>query len=665
MELMTRSTSVNDWYGSLMSTLRKDEREENFLQFFKSCKSDEERIKCLLDLPAIHDIISVCSKYKPKSAEESFILRVQGNTFFQKHQNKKALDCYNQSVLSAPYTGETTELALALANRSAVLLHMKYYQLCLVDISFALGIGYPGDLNYKLYERKGKCLYQLYNFPEAIKAFEEAKLNVSNSKLDREKITNLINSYDEQIDQSNRFKSSPSIVGGMVNRNHGPIPILSGERNMQIPCASETVKIQYSEFSGRGLRAVSDIQVGEVLIVEKPYVSTVLPNYNKSHCQHCCNRVISSVPCKHCSGVVYCSIQCQEESWNLYHYAECSYLDLINESDIQLGHLALRMVLKAGYKVLEKCTEMTQKVISKSPDSLGCDENGVYHSDDYNAIYNLVTHTENRSVKGLMKKSLGAIFLLKCIEQSAFFESDVCQSDLAFVGGHILHQMQMLPCNAHEVSELFYKQGYLAESFTQEIGSAIYATLSLINHSCDPSVTRHSYGNICVVRAIRNIPKGKEILDNYGVLYPLTSCPSRRTKLNKQYFFICNCLACQDDWPLYLDIPYDAPVYKCEKCLGPVFVPNDGQVSSSKCSACHHVQDLTKKMYLMARSDEVYKEAMQTVLTGGNLDEAKLVLEKHLRLMDKLICRPWRDYNDCQEALKQCYAVNASCHSIG
>ena len=60
-------------------------------------------------------------------------------------------------MISAPVDEETLEsrdLALALANRSAVLFSLKAYNLALDDIRLALESGYSKELRYKLLERK-------------------------------------------------------------------------------------------------------------------------------------------------------------------------------------------------------------------------------------------------------------------------------------------------------------------------------------------------------------------------------------------------------------------------------------------------------------------------------------------------------------------------------
>ena len=44
--------------------------------------------------------------------------------------------------------------------------------------------GYPTELTFKLYDRRGRCHRKLRHFAEAVQAFEEALLKVEESKLE-------------------------------------------------------------------------------------------------------------------------------------------------------------------------------------------------------------------------------------------------------------------------------------------------------------------------------------------------------------------------------------------------------------------------------------------------------------------------------------------------
>ena len=48
---------------------------------------------------------------------------------------------------------------------------------------------------------------------------------------------------------------------------------------------------------------------------------------------------------------------------------------------------------------------------------------------------------------------------------------------------------------------------------------AVYPTLALFNHSCDPCIVRYYVEDHVVVQAIKNIRKGEEICENYGPIF--------------------------------------------------------------------------------------------------------------------------------------------------
>lgn len=668
-------SNADGWYDQITNCLRDEGKLEELRRNFDACKSNEERVKLIYDLKISQDIIKTEPKFRRKSDDVAVQLRNQGNVFFQKKKYKRALDLYTQSVLFSPFcqSNSSTEnngninetLALALANRSAVLYHMARDELSLADIELALEHGYPQNLQYKLYDRKGKCYMQMKWRDEAIDAFEKAKCEIKLADLDGDKITKISEEIDRLIttcekikDGSRKAMKRPAIC----NRSHGEIPVVDGE-NDKFPCASPSVVMQESEQMGRGIYAADDVEIGDVLVVEKSYMAVPMPGFSVSNCHHCCEKLVSPFPCHSCAGVGYCSRECQKESWKMYHYVECQYLEGIQAAQLGLGHLSLRMVLKAEFDYLKKY-KSTVDVVGDSFGS-GFNADGIYNSNNYNTVYNLVNHCDKRTTTDLLKRTVNTVYLTRCVENSSFVPaSDKRKDDLMYIGGHILRHIQMLPCNAHEVSELQLHKNMIAESVGKEIGSAIYAMLSLFNHSCDPDVVRHSYGDVCVVRAIKRIPKGQEVLDNYGAVYAVSTKSDRHMKLS-QYHFACNCHPCQAVWPMYFNIRSETPVYRCETCGGALSSINS-VTKIAKCLACQHSQKLAKTILTLECSDKVFRAVLEKFLSGTQGPEHTLpVLNKHLQFLQKNLRLPWQDFNNCQEAVKQCYAMQANCHIVG
>ncbi|KAJ9594027.1 hypothetical protein L9F63_014543 [Diploptera punctata] len=130
---------------------------------FKKLTKNSERVKYATDILKQYNLLPNEMVTKVKSLEKSVELRDSGNKVFVK-KYEEALLLYTKSIAAAPFP--TTEnandaLAIAFANRSAVLFRLGKYNLCLQDISQALKYNYPNKLQYKLFERQGKCLHYL------------------------------------------------------------------------------------------------------------------------------------------------------------------------------------------------------------------------------------------------------------------------------------------------------------------------------------------------------------------------------------------------------------------------------------------------------------------------------------------------------------------------
>ena len=57
-----------------------------------------------------------------------------------------------------------------------------------------------------------------------------------------------------------------------------------------------------------------------------------------------------------------------------------------------------------------------------------------------------------------------------------------------------------------------------------------------------------------------------------------------------------------------------------------------------------------------------YRKAFENVLQG-HYEDAVPILKEYLSYLDNNVKRPIRDYNDCQEALKQCWSALANSYS--
>ena len=112
--------------------------------------------------------------------------------------------------------------------------------------------------------------------------------------------------------------------------------------------------------------------------------------------------------------------------------------------------------------------------------------------------------------------------------------------------------MSHLPClykilqhNGHSIM-----QSVLSVENTQfcmeAVGTAIYANMAFLNHSCDPNTIKYFEGSRVVLVATRPIVKGEEVTDNYGPHFGHSTVQSRNSWLKVTFKLTLNCYLCTE-----------------------------------------------------------------------------------------------------------------------
>lgn len=159
-------------------------------------------------------------------------------------------------------------------------------------------------------------------------------------------------------------------------------------------------------------------------------------------------------------------------------------------------------------------TQKTKEYFTKIYNDLENKPTGVYKTDDYKNIYHLVSHEDKRTKQDFLHRAQMTIFLLKLLELSGFFGGktrekpidlseiktmeigDLYGDDILLFGSLILKNLQILQFNAHEVFELQCSKPRVGQYVIKHDGKsvflagAVFPTLALFNHSCDPGVVR-------------------------------------------------------------------------------------------------------------------------------------------------------------------------------
>lgn len=423
--------------------------------------------------------------------------------------------------------------------RSAALFHLKHYKECLRDIELAVECGYPETTRYKLFERQGSVYLALGNTSEAMMSFDKALENLLAAGLSPKATATWQANIGKQMEKCRKGSVKPA-SGKDSEGTKMIVPALTGEPNEKYPNASVSVKVRYEVGRGRHTFADRDVKVGDILMSEMPFTAIMLPGeYSSKHCHQCFAATEVPVPCCRCSSVLFCSRACRDKAWQKYHWAECSFGELLKPSMCaKIGHLAARLLMCQDIESVLSYVKSTAAGNIQPEQCVFTDE-GVYNCSSYDSVYHLVTGTKLRNSQDLLEFTVLACVLVKIMIASGFLKQ-IAESaaDLELIGGVVLHHLQLTQCNALRIIELTRPTKF-DEPKPEPVGIGLYPTVSLINHSCDPNADLTFYGDSVVVRAIRNIAEGEEICISYGPLFYEVKQRARHSQLKGVYFFNC------------------------------------------------------------------------------------------------------------------------------
>lgn len=241
--------------------LEKDGKVKDVSSHFSKCGDDVERCSFVLDLDIVKshlsdrlNLLKMKASEPGKSDEESERHRIEGNKLFTRKQNELAMNSYNKSALLA---SSNEPLALAYANRSAVLHDLGDWLHCLRDIELALKAGYPAHLQHKLYERRGNCWLRLGEKSQALQSFKLAK-----DSAPADKLTTISTKLESLLNDKDLIIKSDIPIDELIQNNRPKLPDLNGPKNGILPSASTSIRMVYTAERGRCLVATQVLEPG-------------------------------------------------------------------------------------------------------------------------------------------------------------------------------------------------------------------------------------------------------------------------------------------------------------------------------------------------------------------------------------------------------------------
>jgi len=428
--------------------------------------------------------------------------------------------------------------------------------------------------------------------------------------------------------------------------------------NPSIPAASTSVSFKYEPSKGRHAVATEDIDCGSVLFVESPIVSTICDEHYEFICLVCLRYTINPLPCPTCSDASFCSLACRTSALATFHKWECKLNHVFQHTGIKDLPLLLLGFRAVTQKPVEFFIRNEEKFDSHRPSQHGMD--GIYQSQDYQSLYNLCTHSNQREPYDIYTKTIFAVFLLRCLQEVGYFKSIVTTEPSlvlaeqeVLVGRLLSHFMQCIQFNTHTIESIYENRlvAWDAETRlwknsakfnvgdgveTERIGGGVYPTLALVNHSCDPNFAIVFWGRVAIAIATRRIDKGEEINDNYGANYANMDLNERQQFLLKSHWFECGCKACTNNYPEYKRCARDF-----KKLPGASF--KFKRVDRQK----------------LNRDVEMIKKSIKLNVHGGNLEESYKDFKRWSDLVSQLVHPPHQDFINIRKGIRNCLYQNS------
>ncbi|KAH8251003.1 hypothetical protein KR026_004093 [Drosophila bipectinata] len=413
------------------------------------------------------------------------------------------------------------------------------------------------------------------------------------------------------------------------------LPKLTHGENPELRGASRVVKLVETKDKGRFVVASEGVRTGDVVLCEDPVAACLIPSYFGTNCHHCFKRLHTPVSCLHCSGVAFCSAQCMGEACSSYHRFECEFMDLLIGSGMSiLCFIALRIFTQA--KSLEDGLSTANLLFE-----------------------HLCSHEDERHAEDYLQRSLMAGFLLRILQKSLYFGRRKTEGvnptavELQ-VATALLGLLQVLQYNAHQIYQTQVTEEHRFDgSKTVYVGAGLYGTGSYFNHECWPSVAGHFVGKKLVLTATKPHRPNEVVAVNYGPIFINMNLKERQRSLRGRYSFSCNCMACQENWPLLQKLDKQVRFWcTSANCVNLLKFPKD-LAKDVRCPRCRKNISLKESVSKLIKVEELYREAARAMEEQKTIEAIELFKEG-IETFFHVAALPHKDTLVAQQSLLKC-----------
>lgn len=595
-----------------------------------------------------------------KNDEMALLWRQRGNIKFRAEMFEESHKLYTKSVLFARKDGPL--YSVALANRSAAALRLRRYKESLRDVQRALYHQYPPDLQHKLYLRRAECFLEMGQRQNCIEAMKQAVRHNERIKLKGVSKAEFDKSYRLLEEKIVKLKHDAP-----ADELHLPELYLGENPDFRNACGA--VELVRNEEFGRHVLVKEPVKRGDVIFAEEPFASVKLPDKDLPHpyyCDYCCSSDSAMIGCSDCSRVMYCDEACYYLGKNFYHRWECIGVRANIFPIIGIAHLAFRVMLKyahKGFPRLPECAGTPTTAAALIAAYSNVDNIYIYKTETesfyrmFNLSSNLGTSANTDNIQYALSSTMLTLYLEQNTKFFDYFPARVGyplpMSEMKLLcAALIFRSLGQLISNAHTVMELNTGQNPnmpipCTSSPWRRIGTGIYPSASMMNHSCEPNITNVFYNNHLFVKVIRELPIGGEVLNCYGPHYARASTDDRREALRIQYGFNCMCPACVDESRKDFVSLFSA--YACSSCKGPV----TWEGTRMCCHQCPNEFPLQRAQNAAETADAMHAIAMRARTKEERCDR----MVRSYRLMQQVLYRHHNILRKASDDLAMLYAA--------
>ena len=259
---------------------------------------------------------------------------------------------------------------------------------------------------------------------------------------------------------------------------------------------------------------------------------------------------------------------CRNQALESHHEFECG------EAIAEKWNLINTEILESQDKLTVSHHQLCYRIISKKSmdfwkenfDNLRSNKNQrgsngeKFLPQDYKSFYSLVSH-EGKTPEPIINIMLvsARVHIHHMIETGYITNQS---TDINLMMRVIIHTLLIMRYNTHAIIESHIinprKPTFVD---VRSIGCGAYPSLCLLNTSCDQNITKYHNDNVVVGLASKIIRAGEEVSDNYFPSAAYMPRDQRRDWLSQHFMFNCQCVACDQNMPLLVDMPKEAVRY--------------------------------------------------------------------------------------------------------